>query len=116
MPEVSPPHTIYGMTRIKTTVYLNAADYRKLKSLATDTGRHAAELVREAVAEYAARAKEREWPKSFGMGYSGDPEFAANYEDALDGFGEEGLESAPRPREPGGASDRSWTATSGKGR
>ncbi|MCY3548304.1 MAG: ribbon-helix-helix domain-containing protein [Gemmatimonadetes bacterium] len=80
------------MKTIKTTVYLNAADYRRLKSLAADEGRSAAELVREAVAEYTARAKEREWPRSIGMGNSGDPHFAENYEDYLDGFGEDGLE------------------------
>ncbi len=80
------------MKTIKTTVYLNAADYRKLKSLATDEGRSAAELVREAVAEYTARATERKWPRSFGMGDSGDPHFAERYEDYLDGFGEDGLE------------------------
>ncbi len=80
------------MKTIKTTVYLNAADYRKLKSLAADEGRAAAELVREAVAEYTARATERQWPRSFGMGDSGDPYFAERYEDFLDGFGEDGLE------------------------
>ena len=80
------------MKTIKTTVYLNAADYRRLKSLAADEGRSAAELVREAVAEYAARATEREWPRSIGIVNSGDPDFAANYEDYLDGFGEDGLE------------------------
>ena len=80
------------MKTIKTTVYLNAADYRKLKSLATDQGRSAAQLVREAVAEYAARVTERPWPRSIGIADSGDPDFAANYEDYLDGFGEDGLE------------------------
>ena len=80
------------MKMIKTTVYLNAADYRKLKSMAGDEERSAAELVREAVAEYAAKATEREWPRSIGMGDSGDPHFAENYEDYMDGFGEEGLE------------------------
>ncbi len=80
------------MKTIKTTVYLNAADYRKLKSLATDQGRSAAELVREAVAEYAARETRRPWPRSIGMGDSGDPRFAERYEDHLDGFGDEGLE------------------------
>ena len=80
------------MKTIKTTVYLNAADYRKLKSLAADGARSAAELVREAVAEYTARATRREWPRSIGMGDSGDPYFAERYEDYLDGFGEDGLE------------------------
>ena len=77
-------------SEIKTTVYLNAADYRKLKSLAADTGRPAAELVREAVAQYTARATKREWPRSIGIADSGDPHFAENYEDYLDGFGEDG--------------------------
>ncbi len=80
------------MKTIKTTVYLNAADYRRLKSLAADEGRSAAELVREAVTEYTARATAREWPSSIGLGDSGDPHFAENYEDYLDGFGEDGLE------------------------
>ncbi len=80
------------MKKIKTTVYLNAGDYRRLRSLAAEEGRSAAELVREAVAEYAARATERAWPRSIGMGDSGDPHFAQNYEDQLDGFGEDGLE------------------------
>ena len=87
------------MKTIKTTVYLNAADYRKLKSLATDQGRSAAELVREAVAEYA-RATERPWPRSIGIADSGDPDFAANYEDHLDGFGEDGLEDYYRTEGP----------------
>ena len=60
--------------------------------MAADEGRSAAELVREAVAEYTARATEREWPRSIGIMDSGDPQFAENYEDYLDGFGEDGLE------------------------
>ena len=80
------------MKTIKTTVYLNAADYRKIKSMAAEEGRPAAELVREAVADYAAKATELPWPTSIGMGDSGDPHFAENYEDYLDGFGEDGLE------------------------
>lgn len=80
------------MKKIKTTVYLNAGDYRKLRSLAAEEGRTAAELVREAVAEYAAKATERQWPRSFGMGDSGDPHFAENCEDHMRGFGEDGLE------------------------
>ena len=97
------------MSKIKTTVYLNAADYRRLKSLAGEQGRTAADLVREAVAEYAARATEREWPRSFGMGDSGDPHFAENYEDYLDGFGEDGLEDYFRSRDSGHAVDDSTT-------
>lgn len=80
------------MRKIKTTVYLNAGDYRRLRSLAAAEGRSAAELVREAVAEYAAKATERAWPRSIGIMDSGDPRFAENYEDHMDGFGEDGLE------------------------
>ncbi len=39
----------------KTTVYLDADDYRRLKALARAQGGSAAELVREAVAEYVRR-------------------------------------------------------------
>ena len=82
------------MKTIKTTVYLNAADYRKLKSLATDQRRSAAELVREAVAEYTARVTQRRWPRSIGMGDSGVCDLAETYEDMMDGFGSEGLAGA----------------------
>ena len=82
------------MKTIKTTVYLDAADYRTLKSLAADQKRSAAELVREAVAEYAARATERRWPRSIGMGDSGVADLAERYEDVMDGFGAEGLADA----------------------
>ncbi|MYF60390.1 MAG: CopG family transcriptional regulator [Gammaproteobacteria bacterium] len=82
------------MKTIKTTVYLNAADYRTLKSLAADQKRSAAELVREAVAEYAAQATERRWPRSIGMGDSGVADLAERYEDMMDGFGAEGLAGA----------------------
>ena len=65
-------------------------------------GRAAAELVREAVAEYTARASERQWPRSIGMGDSGDPHFAERYEDYLDGFGAEGIDDteADKPSLP----------------
>ena len=40
---------------LKTTVYLGAADYRRLKGLGRSRGTKAAALVREAVAEYVER-------------------------------------------------------------
>lgn len=43
------------MTTVKTTVYLDGADYRRLKALAAAEGRSAAELIRVAVAEYTRR-------------------------------------------------------------
>ncbi len=90
------------MKTIKTTVYLNAPDYRRLKSLAADQGRSAAELVREAVAEYAAAATRRRWPRSIGMGDSGVPDLAERHEEMMDGFGAEGLETAGLDAEEGG--------------
>lgn len=89
------------MRTIKTTVYLNATDYRKLKSLATDQGSTAAALVREAVAEYAARTTERPWPRSIGIMNSGIPDLAERYEEMMDGFGEEGLEDCQDDAGPG---------------
>lgn len=80
------------MRTIKTTVYLNAADYRRLKSLAGDQGCTAAELVREAVAEYAARARRSLRPRCVGIADSGDPRFAERSEELLDDFGEEDLD------------------------
>lgn len=73
---------------IKTTVYLNAADYRRLQALAAQAGRSAAELVREAVAEYAERHGARRRPRSVGAFRSGRPDLAERSEELLAGFGE----------------------------
>lgn len=82
------------MKTIKTTVYLNAADYRTLKALAADQKRSAAELVRDAVAEYAARSTGCRGPRSIGMGDSGIADLAERYEDMMDGFGAERVAGA----------------------
>lgn len=91
-PSCEEKETLDPMSTIKTTVYLNAADYRRLKSMASEQGRSAAELVRDAVALYAAQAAERPWPRSIGIGDSGIPDLADRYEEYMDGFGEDGLE------------------------
>lgn len=88
------------MNTVKTTVYLNAADYRRLKAMASEKGRSAAELVREAVAQYAAQAVERPWPRSIGIGDSGIPDLADRYEEYMDGFGEDGLEECAEAETP----------------
>jgi predicted DNA-binding protein len=44
----------------KTTVYLDAADYHRLKVIARQQGRKPAELVREAVAAYTRRSGKRD--------------------------------------------------------
>jgi hypothetical protein len=70
----------------KTTVYLGGADYRRLKALARERQRTTADLVREAVAEYAARAG-RPKPRSLGVGRSGKGDLSERAEDLLAGLG-----------------------------
>lgn len=71
----------------KTTVYLDAADYRRLKLLAQGDGRPPAALIREAVSEYAARHAPRRKAKSIGAGRSGRKDLSERAEDLLAGFG-----------------------------
>jgi predicted transcriptional regulator len=71
----------------KTTVYLDTDAYRRLKRLAREQGRSAAELVREAVAEYAERHGTRRWPSSIGSVRSGLGDLSERAEDYLGGFG-----------------------------
>jgi predicted transcriptional regulator len=78
------------MAITKTTVYLSAGDYRRLKALARATNRSAAELVREAVAEYARRHARRVRPKSLGAGRSGRGDVAERAEELLRGLGTTG--------------------------
>ncbi|HUF28779.1 MAG TPA: ribbon-helix-helix protein, CopG family [Gemmatimonadaceae bacterium] len=75
------------MADTKTTVYLDAADYRRLKALARAQGRPAAELVREAVAEYARRHAVPAKPTSIGAGRSRTGDVAERAEELLDGMG-----------------------------
>lgn len=71
----------------KTTVYLDTADYRRLKIMARAEGRSAAELVRAAVSEYARRQPERSRPSSLGVGHSGRDDLSERAEDRLTGMG-----------------------------
>ena len=75
------------MSTAKTTVYLAVADYRRLKALARATKRTTAQLVREAVAEYARRHAPRARPKSLGAGKSVHGDLAERAEELLDGLG-----------------------------
>jgi len=72
---------------LKTTVYLNRADYLRLQQLARRRGKPAAELVREAVAEYARRHAGAAVPRSLGAGRSGRGDLAERAEDLLEGLG-----------------------------
>lgn len=71
----------------KTTVYVDAADYRRLKALARARGRKTADLVREAVAQYAAREAPVRRPRSVGAGRSRSGTVAERAEALLGRFG-----------------------------
>jgi hypothetical protein len=71
----------------KTTVYLDATDYRRLKALARAQGRTPAELVREAVTIYAAREHPRRRPRSIGAGRSRSGNVGERAEELLAGIG-----------------------------
>jgi Ribbon-helix-helix protein, copG family len=71
----------------KTTLYLPEADYRRLKVLAAREGRSAAELVREAVVEYARRRGGTRLPRSLGTGRSGRGDVSERAEELLGGMG-----------------------------
>lgn len=73
----------------KTTVYLDTADYRRLKQLAQAQGRTAAELVREAVSEYARRHGGPARPRTIGAVRSGGANLSERAEELLRGFGGE---------------------------
>lgn len=75
------------MTTVKTTVYLDAADYRRVKALAATEGRSAAELIRAAVSEYARARTSRRLPSSLGIVRSGDGSLSERSEDLLEGLG-----------------------------
>jgi hypothetical protein len=79
-----------GMPQVKTTVYLDAGEYRRLKALAAAQGRSAAELIRMAVAEYASRHAPRRMPASLGAARSGDGTLSERAEELLEGLGEDG--------------------------
>lgn len=67
----------------KTTVYLDSNDYRRLRVLARSQGRSTAELIREAVAEYAARRAPAEPPRSVGAARSGRTDLSERAETYL---------------------------------
>jgi hypothetical protein len=75
------------MTRsTKTTVYLDADDYQRLKTIARREHRAPAELVREAVAEYARRHGPS-LARSLGAGRSGKKNLSERAEALLKGMG-----------------------------
>jgi hypothetical protein len=75
------------MSRARTTVYLDAADYQRLKAIARRERRAPAALVREAVKEYAQRHDRRPVPRSLGAGCSGGGKLGERAEELLEGMG-----------------------------
>ena len=73
-------------TLVKTTVYLTEREYSRLKELAREQNRPPAELVREAVAEYARRRGQQREPSSLGLGQSGRGDLSERAEELLDGM------------------------------
>jgi predicted transcriptional regulator len=71
----------------KTTVYLDAEDYRRLKALVRARHQKPAHLLREAVAEYTARQLPRRRARSIGAAASGRGDLSERAEDLLAGFG-----------------------------
>lgn len=72
---------------IKTTVYLDPADYRRLKAVACRQKRSAAALIREAVANFARQFGRRSRPRSVGSGRSGRGDLSERTEQLLRGIG-----------------------------
>ena len=72
---------------IKTTVYLNAGEYRQLKALARSQNRPAADCVREAVSMYAAAHAKHARPSSIGAGHSRRRDLSVKAESLLKGMG-----------------------------
>ena len=82
--------TIYGShMKQKTTVYLDADAYQRLKRLARARRRPPAALVREAVLEYAAKHEPARAARSVGAFRSGRRNLSERAEALLDGLGRE---------------------------
>jgi hypothetical protein len=81
----------------KTTVYLDFAQYRALKRLAARDGRPPAELVREAVAEYAAKYGPRPRAKSVGAFSGTRHDLSERAEALLAGMGDDAGGGPVRP-------------------
>lgn len=78
------------MADTKTTIYLDPADYRRLKALARVQDRPVAQLIREAVAEYARRHASTPTPRSIGAGRSRRGNVAERAEELLGDMGRDG--------------------------
>jgi predicted transcriptional regulator len=71
----------------KTTVYLDPADYERLKAIGRRQHRAPAALLREAVKDYARRHAGPARPRSLGAGRSGKHTLSERAEALLEGMG-----------------------------
>ncbi len=71
----------------KTTLYLDGADYRRLKRVAAKRRVPPAQLVREAVADFVARHDATPIARSVGASQSGRSDLSERAEQLLDGLG-----------------------------
>jgi predicted transcriptional regulator len=71
---------------LKTTVYLDSEDYRRLKAIARERGAAPASLVRQAVAEFAEKYGKKRRPRSVGSGHSGRGDLSERTEALLKGM------------------------------
>ena len=71
---------------VKTTVYLDEQDYRRLKSIARARGKAPAALLRQAVAEFAEKYGKKRTFRSLGSGRSGRDDLSERSEDLLKGM------------------------------
>ena len=70
----------------KTTVYLDEADYRRLKAIGRELGRPPAALVREAVSEFTRSYGRRKKVRSLGIGHSGRGDLSERADELLIGL------------------------------
>lgn len=72
---------------LKTTVYLDQVEYRRLKQIARARGCAPALLLREAVAEYTVRHAPKKLPRSLGAFRSKHTDLGSRAERLLRGMG-----------------------------
>jgi len=75
------------MGKVKTTIYLDDAEYRRLKRRAERDGTSAAELIRVALSDFLSSESSEDRPRSFGLGRSGTSDLSERAEELLDDFG-----------------------------
>ena len=76
------------MGKVKTTIYLDDAEYRRLKRIAERERTSAAELIRAAVSAFLARRQPATVPAWVGMLESESTVAAHDEDELLEGFGE----------------------------